>query len=42
MPSMATRQKTPSKTRSGSTIFALIIVLGLIALVFYFGFIKVD
>lgn len=43
---MATRQqhflKSKAKTNNGPTIFWLIVVLGLIGLVFYFGFIKVS
>ncbi|MBB6053399.1 hypothetical protein [Armatimonas rosea] len=43
---MATRQQssksTKSKANNGPTIFGLIVVIGLIGLVFYFGFIKVD
>ena len=46
MPPMATRQqqslKSKPKTNNGPTIFGLIVVLGLIGLVFYFGFIKVN
>ncbi len=46
MPTMATRQqhslKSKPKTNNGPTIFGLIVVLGLIGLVFYFGFIKVS
>jgi hypothetical protein len=46
MPPMATRQQQTEKTRpqahNGPTIFWLIVVLGLIGLVFYFGFIKVS
>lgn len=46
MPPMATRQQSPkstnAKTNNGPTIFWLIVVIGLIGLVFYFGFIKVD
>jgi hypothetical protein len=43
---MAVRQKRPLKTKAashnGPTIFGLVVVIGLIGLVFYFGFIKVD
>lgn len=46
MPPMATRQqqslKSKSKINNGPTIFWLIVVLGLIGLVFYFGFVKVS
>lgn len=46
MPPMATRQQRTTKpkpqTSNGPTIFWLIVVVGLIGLVFYFGFIKVD
>lgn len=46
MPPMATRQQPQknarSKTNNGPTVFWLIVVVGLIGLVFYFGFIKVS
>jgi hypothetical protein len=46
MPAMATRQQPPSAAKTtpqnGPTIFWLIVVVGLIGIVYYFGFIKVD
>ena len=46
MQPMTTRQQPVPKSRSkndnGPLIFGLIVVIGLIALVFYFGFVKVN
>lgn len=49
MPPMATRQQrttrptaTTNTAHNGPIIFWLIVVIGLIALVFYYGFVKVE